>query len=60
MKAGLRQWCHLLPLSLKFYSKQSCLAYALEEHDKMVSIGKRQITVLHFADDIDTLAEKEK
>ena len=32
---------------------------ALEEHDGQVSIGGRNITHLRFADDTDTLAEKE-
>ena len=33
---------------------------ALEEHDRMVSIGGRNITSLRFADDIDALTEEEQ
>ena len=33
---------------------------ALEEHDRKVSIGGRNITNLRFADDIDALAEEEQ
>ena len=33
---------------------------ALEEHDGKVSIGRRTITNLRFADDIDALPEKEQ
>ena len=33
---------------------------ALEEHDGKVTIGRRNITTLRFADDIDALAEKEQ
>ena len=33
---------------------------ALEEHDGKVSIGRRNITKLRFADDINALAEKEQ
>ena len=33
---------------------------ALEEHDGKVSIGGRNITNLHFADNIDVLAEEEQ
>ena len=33
---------------------------ALEEHDRKVRIGGRNITSLRFADDIDTLAEEEQ
>ena len=33
---------------------------ALEEHDEKVSIGRRIITNLRFADDIDALAEEEQ
>ena len=33
---------------------------ALEEHDRKVSIGGRNITNLQFADDIDALAEEEQ
>ena len=32
----------------------------LEEHDGKVSIGRRNITNLRFADDIDALAEEEQ
>ena len=31
---------------------------ALEEHDRKVSIGRRNITNLRFADDKDALAEE--
>ena len=34
--------------------------YALEEYDRTVSIGSRNITNLRFADDIDALAEEEQ
>ena len=34
--------------------------HALEEHDRKVSIGGRNITNLWFADDIDALAEEEQ
>ena len=33
---------------------------AVEEHDRKVSIGSRNITNLRFADDIDALAEEEQ
>ena len=33
---------------------------ALEEHDRKVSLGGRNITSLRFADDIDALAEEER
>ena len=33
---------------------------AFEDHESTVSIGSRTITNLHFADDIDGLAEKEE
>ena len=33
---------------------------ALEEHDRKVSIGGRNITNVRFADDIDALAEEEQ
>ena len=36
------------------------ISVALEEHDGKVSIGKRTITNLRFADDIDALAEEEQ
>ena len=36
------------------------MSYALEEHDGKVSIGRRTITNLRFADDIDALAEEEQ
>ena len=33
---------------------------ALEEHDRKVTVGGRNITKLQFADDIDALAEEEQ
>ena len=33
---------------------------ALEEHDRKISIGGRNITDLRFADDIDALAQEEQ
>ena len=45
------------PPSSTFFSN---MCDALEEHDRMVSIGGRNITNLRFADDIDALAEEEQ
>ena len=36
------------------------MSYALEEHDRRVSIGSRNITNLEIASDIDAQAEKEQ
>ena len=36
------------------------MSYALEEHDGKVSMGRRNITNLRFADDIDALIEEEQ
>ena len=36
------------------------MTYALEEQDRMVITGGRNITNMRFADDIDALAEEEQ
>ena len=49
-------WAHLLqPFFLERIE-----ADALEEHDGKVSIGRRTVANLRFADDIDALAEEEQ
>ena len=39
---------------------EQIMSDALEEHHGKVSIGGRNLTNLHFADDIDALAEEEQ
>ena len=47
------------PPSSTFFLERS-MSNALEVHDGMVGIGRRTITNLRFADDIDALAEEER
>ena len=56
---GVRQGCLLSP-SLLNICLERIMSDALEEHDRKVSIGCRNITNLRFADDIDALAEEEQ
>ena len=55
----VRQGCFLSPTLFNSFLKR-IISDALEEHEKKVSIGGRNITNLRFADDIDTLAEEEQ
>ena len=50
----------LLSLTLFNIFLERTMSDALEEHDRKVSIGGRNITNLRFADDIDALAEEEQ
>ena len=54
---GVRQGCLLSPTLYNIFLER-IMSDALEEHDRKVSIGGRNITI--FADDIDALAEKEQ
>ena len=56
---GVRQGCHLSPTLFNIFLER-IMSDALEEHDRKVSIGGRNITNLRFADDIDALAEEEQ
>ena len=56
---GVRQECLLSPILFNILLER-IMSDASEEHDGKVSIGRRTITSLQFADDIDTLAEKEQ
>ena len=55
----VRQGCLLSP-TLFSVVLEWVISDALEEHDRKVSIGGRNITNLRFADDIDALAEEEQ
>ena len=56
---GVRQGCLLLPTLFKIFLER-IMSDALEVHVGKVSIGRRTITNLRFADDIDALAEEEQ
>ena len=56
---GVRQGCLLLSTLFNIFLER-IMSDALKEHDGKVSIGRRNITNLRFADDIDTLAEEEQ
>ena len=56
---GVRQGCLLSPTLFNIFLQQN-MSDALEEHDRKVSTGGRNITNLRFANDIDALAEEEK
>ena len=56
---GVRQGC-LLSTTLFSIFLERIMSDALEEHDRKVSIGGRNITNLQFADDIYALAEEEQ
>ena len=55
----VRQGCLLSPTLFNIFLKR-IMSDALEEHDGNVIIGRRSITNLGFADDIDALAEEEQ
>ena len=57
--AGEKQGCLLSPTLFNIFLER-IMSDALEEHDRKVSIGGRNITNLRFADDIDALAEEEQ
>ena len=56
---GVRQGCLLSPTLFNIFLER-IMSVAMEEHDRKVSIGGRNITNLRFADDIDALAEEEQ
>ena len=56
---GVRQGCLLSSTLLNTFLERIMID-ALEEHDRKVSIGGRNITSLWFADNIDALAEEEQ
>ena len=55
----IRQGCLLSSILFNIFLER-IMSDALEEHDGKVTIGRRNITTLRFADDIDALAEKEQ
>ena len=55
----VRKGCLLSPTLFTIFLKR-IMSDALEEHDKKVSIGGRNIANMRFADDIDALAEEEQ
>ena len=56
---GVRQGCLLSPTFFNIFLER-IMSDALEEHDGKVSIGRRNITNLRFADDIAAPAEEEQ
>ena len=55
----VRQECVLSPTLFNIFLER-IMPDALEEHDRKVSIGGRNITNLQCADDIDALAEEQQ
>ena len=55
---GVRKGC-LLSHTLSNILTEQIISDALEEHEGKVSVGKRNITNLRFASDIDAVAEEE-
>ena len=56
---GVRQGCFLSPTLFNIFVER-IMCDALKEHDGKVSIGRRNITNLRFADNIDAVAEEEQ
>ena len=57
--AGVRQGCFLSPTHFNNFLER-IMSDALEEHDRKVGMGGRNITNLRFAHDIDDLTEEEQ
>ena len=56
---GVRQGCLLLPILFDIFL-EGIMPEAVEDHEGSVSIGRRTIVNLRFADDIDGLAGEEQ
>ena len=56
---GVRHGCLLSPTLINIFLKR-IMSDALEEHDRRISIGGRNITNLEIADDIHALAEEKQ
>ena len=56
---GVRQGCLFSPTLINIFLER-IMPDALEEHDRKISTGGRNITNLLFADETDTLAEKKQ
>ena len=56
---GVQQGCLLSPTLFNVFLEK-IMTGAFEDHEGTVSIGRRTITSLHFADDIDGLAGEEE